>query len=108
MLLVGGGRVAVAGRDHHSLDIQVHHGVEELAYSQGRSAIEQGGIGGDPEPASHRFLYGFHRDVVDPVSAHRLVVFLAEAVHVDAEAKVLGGLEQALFQFLLQVLHLFL
>src|SRR5499426_1425954 len=54
MLLVWRLGVAVAGRDHHALDAEVHHLVEELAHPERAGPVEQGRVGGDPETAPER------------------------------------------------------
>src|SRR4029453_17574341 len=54
VLLVGRLGVAVAGGDHHPLDAELHHRVEELPHPLGVGALEQGRVrrpaGPPPEP----------------------------------------------------------
>src|SRR6267143_2844561 len=102
MLLVGRLRVAVTRRDHHALHAEVHHRVEELAHSQRVGAVEERRVGRDAEAAPERLPDPLHRLGEDAVAADRLVVLLAEAVHVDAEGEVLGGLEEARLELLLE------
>src|SRR5581483_8445703 len=98
VLLVRRLRVAVAGGDHHPLDAQVHHLVEELAHPQRGGAVEERAVGGHPEAALHGLADGRHRLVVDAVPADRFVVLFPQAVHVDAEREVLRrGEEVELF-----------
>src|SRR6266581_7422814 len=102
MLLVGRLRVAVARRDHHALDAQIHHGVEELAHPERVGAVEERRVRGHPEATTERLLDPLDRVDVDPVAAHRLVVLRAEPVQMDAEREVVGGLEEAGLELLLQ------
>ena len=94
VLLVRGLGIAVPGRKHHPLHPEGHHLVEELPRPQRRGAVEEGGVGGHPEAAPQGLLDPVHRLVEDAVAAHRLVVLLAQAVHVHAEGQVLGRSEE--------------
>jgi hypothetical protein len=91
--------VAVARRDHHALDAQVHHLVEELAHPQRARPVEQGRVRGDPESAAERFLDALDRLVVHAVAAHRFVVLLAQAVEMHAEREVLRRGEEPASSF---------
>src|SRR5213592_3002924 len=93
VLLVGSLRVAVARRDHHALDAEVHHGVEELARPERVGAVEERRVRRDPEAPPERRPDSLHRLVVDAVAADRLIVLFAEPVHMDAEREVLRGRE---------------
>ena len=94
VLLVRRLRVAVAGREHHPLDPEAHHLVEELADPGGSGPLEQGGVGGHAEAAPESQPDGLDGLVVDAVPADRLVVLLPETVHVHAEGQVLGRREE--------------
>src|SRR5947209_427016 len=100
VLLVGSLRVAVARRDHHALDAEVHHGVEELARPERVGAVEERRVRRDPEAPPERRPDRFHRLVVDAVAADRLIVLLAEPVHMDAEREVLRGREDVRVELL--------
>ena len=56
----------------------------------GLGAVEERRVGGDAEAAAERLADPLHRLVVDAVAAHRLVVLLAQPVHVHAERQVLA------------------
>jgi hypothetical protein len=86
--------VDVAGGEHHAFDAEVHGGVEEVADVGGVDAGEEGGVGGDAEPALDGFLDGFHGDVVGAVAADGGVMLVLQAVEVDGEGEVFGGLEE--------------
>ena len=49
MLLVRSFFVGIAGGDHHALDADLHHFVEEGAHAVGVGSIEERGVGGDAE-----------------------------------------------------------
>src|SRR5262249_35306948 len=67
-ILIRGLGVAVAGRDHHALDAQVHHLVEELSHPERAYPVEESRVGGDPEAAAERFLDGGDGLDVDAVA----------------------------------------
>ena len=94
MLLVGGLVVGVAGREHHALDAQVHHFVEEGADGFRVGAVEQRGVGGDAEAAVEGFFDAVDGDVVSAFAADGEVVLFALAVEVNGEGQILAGLEE--------------
>src|SRR5437870_8730749 len=100
VLLVGSLRVTVARRDHHALDAEVHHGVEELARPERVGAVEESRVRRDPEAPPERRPDRLHRLVVDDVAADRLIVLFAEPVHMDAEREVLRGREDVRVELL--------
>ena len=102
VLLVGGLPVAVAGGQHHALDAEVHHRVEELSHPERRGAVEQRRIGGQAEAALQGFPDSRHRLIVDSVTAYRAVVLWAQPVHVYADAQVPRGRQQPSLELLLQ------
>src|SRR5438874_67505 len=102
VLLVGRLRVAVARRDHHALDAEVHHRVEELAHAQRVGAVEERRVGRDAESTPERLADPLHRLGEDAVAADRFVVLLTEAVHVDAEGEVLRRLEEPRLELFLE------
>ena len=86
--------VGVAGREHHALDAQLHHLVEERAHALGIGAVEQRGVGGHAEAALQRFADAVDRDLVAAFAADGEIVVLLLAVQVDAEGQVLARLEE--------------
>src|ERR1700733_15586234 len=54
MFLVGSFIVGVAGREHHALDAQVHHIVEEVAHTLRIGAIEERRVGSYAEAPLQR------------------------------------------------------
>ncbi len=85
MLLVGRLVVGVAGREHHALDAELHHFVEEGADALRIGAVEERGVGGDAEAALDGLANAVDGDVVAALAADREIVMLALAVQVDAE-----------------------
>src|SRR4030095_16909267 len=69
VLLIGRLGVAVARRDHHALDAEIHHLVEELAHAGRVGAVEQRGVGRYPEAAAQRLADALQRLVEDPIAA---------------------------------------
>ena len=59
VLLVGSLVVGISRREHHALDAEIHHLVEEGAHALGIGAVEQSGVGGDAETAAQRFFNSF-------------------------------------------------
>src|SRR2546430_2354399 len=98
VLLVGRLRVAVTGRDHHALDAEIHHRVEELAHTEWVGAVKERRVGRDPEASPERLADRGHRLVVDALTTDRLVVLVAKPVHMDAEREVLRRLEDAVLE----------
>jgi hypothetical protein len=94
MFLIGCFLVAVARGEHHALDVQFHHGVKKFADASGIGAFEQGGIGGDAEPAGDGFFDGFDGDLVSSIAADGGIVFGFETIHVDAEGEVFCGFKE--------------
>src|SRR5207245_5215058 len=58
VLLIGSLVVRVTRREHHALDAQIHHFIEEGAYRFRIRAVEQSRIGGNAESALERFFDG--------------------------------------------------
>ena len=100
MLLVGRLVVGVAGREHHALDAQLHHFVEECAHAVGIGAIEKRGVRGYAEAASQRFFDAVDRLVISAFEANGKIVVLALAVHVNGKGQILARLEE--MDFLLE------
>src|SRR5512145_997691 len=61
VLLIGRLGVAVARRDHHALDAQIHRLVEELAHPQGVRSVEKRRVGGHAEASTERLPDRLHR-----------------------------------------------
>ena len=99
MFLVWGFLVRVAGGEHHALDAQVHHFVEEGAHRLRIGAIEQRGVGGDAETALEGFFDASHGEVISTFAAHGEIMFFAAAVEVYAEGEIFAGLEEINFLF---------
>jgi len=94
MLLIGGFLIAVAGGEHHALDLELHHFIEKFPDSVGIGAFEKGGVGGDAESTCDRLLDSLEGDFVGSVAADGSVVFRFETVHVNAEGEVFGRFEE--------------
>src|SRR5438128_9708619 len=94
MLLIRRLLVRVSRRDHHPLDAELHHVVEEPPHPLGIGAVEDGGVRRDPEAALQGHSNGLYGYVVAALAADGEVVLRARPVHVDAEAEVLAGLER--------------
>ncbi len=86
--------VDVAGGEHHALDAEVHRGVEEVTDMLRIDAGEEGRVGRHAKAALHRLLDRLDGGVVGAVAADRHVVLFLQAVEVDGEGEVLGGLEE--------------
>ncbi len=93
VLLVGSLVVAVPGREHHALDAEVGHLVEERPDALGVGALEQGRVGRDAEAPLHCLPDALDGHVVRPLPADGEVVVVLLPVHVDAEREVLARLE---------------
>src|SRR5206468_752824 len=76
VLLVGRLRVTVPGRDHHALDAEVHHRIEELARAERVGAIEEGGVGRDPEAPPERDTDGAPHSSTAPRHCSTVSCFL--------------------------------
>ncbi len=100
VVLIWGLVVGVAGRDHHALDASFHQLIEVPAHAVGVGTVEQRRVGRNAEARSHRRADSLHRDIVAAFAAHRKVVMLLLAVHVDREREILRRFEQ--MQLLLQ------
>ena len=85
MLLIRRFVVDVAGRKHHPFDTQIHHLVEKLTDTFRFGAVEKRGVGGHAEAAIDGQPNSFHGLVVGALAAHREIMVLALAVHVDDE-----------------------
>ena len=94
VLLVGRLVVGISGGDHHALDPDVHHLVEEVAHAVGICAIEQGRVGGHAEAGLDGFADPVESDVESAFAANGKIVMLFLAVHVDGKAQIFAGLEQ--------------
>src|SRR5437764_1931916 len=95
MLLVGRLLVGVGRRDHHLIDPElVVEVVEHLADSLWGVVGEEGGVGGDSEASALGFVNRRRGLVEHAVAANRLVVALAQPVHVHRPGEVRRGLEQ--------------
>ena len=94
MFLVGRFVVGVSGRDHHALDADFHHLVEEVADAVGIGAIEESGVGGHAETGCDGGADSVESDVVSTFAADGKIVVLFLSVHVNGEAQILAGLEQ--------------
>ena len=81
--------VGVAGRDHHALHARLHQLVEVRSHAVGVGAIEERRVGGHAEARGHRGMHALHRNVIAAFAAHREIVVLALAVHMDREREVL-------------------
>src|SRR5207245_9646709 len=78
--------VRVAGRDHHPLDAQLHHVVEEGAHPLRIASLEDSGVGRHAEAARKRGTDGLYCRVITAFAAHRELWLGARAITVDAEA----------------------
>jgi hypothetical protein len=99
MFLVGRFVVGVSGRDHHALDADFHHLVEEVADAVRIGAVEQSRVGGHAEAGVDRGADSVERDVVSTFAADGKIVMLLLAVHVNREAQIFAGLEQVQLLF---------
>ena len=93
MLLIRCLIIGIAGREHHALNAQIHHLVEERPDAFRIGPVEQGCVGRDPKTSLQSFLDPFDRQFVTAFPAHRKVVMLLLAVHMDRKREVLAGLE---------------
>src|ERR1035437_3674180 len=86
--------VAIAGRDHHPVDLQlVGQVVEEPLERRRIGAVEDRRVRGDAKTARFRRLDRADGDVVDAVARDRMIVDLARPVEMNAEREVGRGRE---------------
>jgi len=97
--LLGGLGVGIAGGDHHALDAELGHVVEELANTLGLGGVENGGVRRDAETTGDGLADGGDGDVVGAVAANGFVVLFLHAVHVDGEGELLVGGEEVELAF---------
>ena len=94
MFLIRRLAVGVAGREHHALNAQVHHLVEEGANAFGLSAVEQRGVRSHTKPALESFAYSIDCNVVSAFAADSQVVLLALTVQMHAKGQIFAWLEE--------------
>jgi len=99
VFLIGSFLVAVAGGEHHALDLQFHHFIKKFTDAGGVSSFKEGGVGGDTESASDGFFNAFECGFVGAIATDGGVVFGFESVHVDAEGEIFGGFKEIDFAF---------
>jgi len=94
VLLIRGFLIAVAGGEHHALDLELHHFIEKLPDAVGIGTFEKGGVGGDAESPGDRLFDSFEGDFVGSVATDGGIVFRLKTVHVNTEGEVFGRLEE--------------
>lgn len=99
MFLIGSFLVAVAGGEHHALNVQFHHFIKKFTDAGGVGSFKEGGVGGDTESASDGFFNAFKCSFVGAIATDGSVVFGLETVHVHAEGKIFGGFKEIDFAF---------
>ena len=94
MLLVGGFVVGVSGRDHHALDADFHHLVEEFADAVRIGSVEERGVGGHAKTGGYGYADAIESQIVSTFAADGKIVVLFFSIDVNGEAQVLAGLEE--------------
>ena len=94
MLLVGRFVIRISRRNHHALDPNFHHLVEERAHAIRVGAIEKRRIRSNAEARVNGRPNTIEGELVSAFAAYRKIVMLFLSIHVNRKTQVLARLEQ--------------